>query len=139
MTDDLPKLFDRCTPRPAPPELRARTLSAVERGLSRRPVPRWERAVELAVAASLLLGIGMNVWLWRSGETGQMGGPEPGPSVAGRRIQHQSLRAEPRKRDKDTAGSHVVGSHVGRSDVGGGDRYQRLLHELSQGRIPESL
>ena len=36
-------------------------LAAVEQELSRRK-PRWERAVECSVAASLALGIGLNAW-----------------------------------------------------------------------------
>jgi hypothetical protein len=62
MTDDLPEIFDRLdTPQP-PAELRARVLAAVDRELTRRRKPRWERALELGVAASFVLGVGLNVW-----------------------------------------------------------------------------
>ena len=123
MTDERPKIFDQCTPQPAPAALRSPTLAADERELARRRTPRWERGFELAVAASLVLGIGLNTWLWRHGGALQMGISERAPSVAAR-IQHQPLRAGSEKRGKDVVGN---------------DRYQRLLHELSQGRIPESL
>jgi hypothetical protein len=81
MNDEPPEIFARVTPRGAPAELRARVLSAVDgqladqscatAGLSssadRAPArPRWERILEIAVAASLLLGIGLNAWQWRS-------------------------------------------------------------------------
>jgi hypothetical protein len=68
MTDELTDELHRL-PRPtAPAELRERVLSAVGRELSnrKRRVPRWERAAEIAVAASLVLGVGMNVWQWRA-------------------------------------------------------------------------
>lgn len=79
MNDHLPPDFEQLRPRPAPRELRHRVLAAVDRRLANRSFtatrlpddcsPRialWERAAELAVAASLLLGIGMNAWQWRS-------------------------------------------------------------------------
>jgi len=68
MTDELTDELERL-PRPAAPaELRERVLSAVSRELAhrKRRVPRWERAAEIAVAASLVLGVGMNVWQWRA-------------------------------------------------------------------------
>jgi hypothetical protein len=68
MMDELADELER-RPRPAAPaELRERVLSAVSRELvnHKRRVPRWERAAEIAVAASLVLGVGMNVWQWRA-------------------------------------------------------------------------
>lgn len=68
MMDDFSNELDR-RPRPMPPaELRERVLSAVSRELAipKRRKPLWERAAEIAVAASLVLGVGMNVWQWRA-------------------------------------------------------------------------
>ncbi len=104
MNDEPPEIFDRVTPRGAPAELRARVLAVVDRqladqldasddpvscataGLSssacRAPAgPRWERIVEIVVAASLLLGVGMNVWQQRADEAWQarVFGPPPVP------------------------------------------------------------
>ncbi len=62
MNDDLPQPFGRLTPRPAPEELRARVLDAVAHELARRTWPRLERVFDWAVAASLVMGIGLNVW-----------------------------------------------------------------------------
>jgi hypothetical protein len=75
MTDDMnnewPDEFARLTPRKAPGELRHRVLSGVGNELMasatnnvapKRRKPRWERALELATAASLVLGIGLHVW-----------------------------------------------------------------------------
>ncbi len=69
MNDELPDLFGDVAPRPAPAELRSGVLAAVGRELARPRKPRWERMMELAVAASLVLGIGWNVWLARSDAT----------------------------------------------------------------------
>jgi hypothetical protein len=66
MTDQLPEIFAGLTPHSAPPELRSRVLVAVERELARRKKPLWERALELSVAACLVLGVGLNVWQWRA-------------------------------------------------------------------------
>jgi hypothetical protein len=66
MTDELPEIFKQLPPQSAPPELRPRVLSAVERELARRKKPRWERAFELGVAACLALGVGLNAWQWRA-------------------------------------------------------------------------
>lgn len=66
MTDELPEIFDRLQPQPAPPELRPRVLAAIERELARRKKPRWERALELGVAASLVVGVGWNLLQWRA-------------------------------------------------------------------------
>ena len=71
MTSELPDEFARLTPQKAPAELRQRVLAAVDEELalptsvnaaSKRRKPRWERALELATAASVALGIGMHVW-----------------------------------------------------------------------------
>ncbi|REK12347.1 MAG: hypothetical protein DWQ37_12345 [Planctomycetota bacterium] len=65
MNDELPEFFERAKPPAAPAALRARVLSAVERELAPRRKPAWERALEWGVAASLTLGIGMNIWQWQ--------------------------------------------------------------------------
>jgi hypothetical protein len=83
MTDELPEIFDRLKPQPAPTELRPRVLSAVERELARRRKPRWERAFELGVAACLALGVGLNVVQWRSDAKRPAGAHGP-PSAAAR-------------------------------------------------------
>ena len=140
MMDELPKIFAQCMPRPAPAELRAQTLAAVERELAQRRKPRWERALELAVAASLLLGVGLNVWLWQSDAARQINLAQHGPSTAarevaqavasaagldaGRWVQNAFARAESRKRGRGATGN---------------ERFQRLLHELTLGRPAESL
>jgi hypothetical protein len=123
VTDDLPEIFDPCTPRPAPAELRARTLSAVDRELARRRKPRWERAFQWAVAASLLVGVGLNVWLWRAGAARPAMHGAPGLATR-----------EPAERDSSTAALRGR-----RPDLLQYDRYQHLLYEFSQGRFPESL
>ena len=70
MNDELPEIFEQIPPRPAPPGLRERTLAAVERELKRPRKPRWECVLELSVAASFLLGIGLNAELFVSGARG---------------------------------------------------------------------
>lgn len=83
MTDELPEIFDHLKPQPAPPELRPRVLAAVERELIRRKKPRWERALELGVAASLVIGVGWNVLQWRADERWQSGVYGSLPAAAG--------------------------------------------------------
>ena len=87
MNDELPEIFDRLKQPSAPSELRPRVLSAVERALARRKKPRWERALELGVAASLAIGVGWNVLQWRAEGHWQAGVTEPMPAAAG----HQDL------------------------------------------------
>lgn len=112
MDDELPPIFDKLTPRPAPGELRKRVMAAVDdqlplssiasdtnptrqRGgrptsspllpsLARR-VSGWERTAELFVAASLVIGVGWNAWQWRdsrSWQTAVFGAPAVPSSVA---------------------------------------------------------
>jgi len=75
MTNELPEIFDHAKPQPAPPELRPRVLSAVERELARRKKPRWERALEWGVAACLALGVGLNLWQFSSEPLGTAARP----------------------------------------------------------------
>jgi hypothetical protein len=70
MTDDLENELELLLRPAAPAGLRGRVLSAVAQELTarKRRVPLWERAAEIAVAASLLLGVGMNLWQWRENQ-----------------------------------------------------------------------
>ncbi len=70
MNDELPEIFEQISPPPAPPALRARVLAAVEGELAKRRKPRWERVLELSVAASFVLGVGLNAELLVSGARG---------------------------------------------------------------------
>ncbi len=67
MHEELPESLNRLSPRAAPPELRQRTLASVNRALAVRRKPRWERVLELSVAATFVLGVGLNANLIRSG------------------------------------------------------------------------
>ena len=62
MNDDIEQLLGRMTPRGVRPELRPQVLAAVASELKAEPASPWLRRCALAVAASLLLGIGMNIW-----------------------------------------------------------------------------
>jgi hypothetical protein len=77
MSEDLPDFLQVPPASPAPPELRARVLTAVERELTRRRKPRWERAIEWGVAASLVLGVGLSVWRWEVDEFPRVVQPRP--------------------------------------------------------------
>lgn len=97
MTDELSHELDRL-PRPAAPEeLRERVLSAVSRELAnrKRRVPRWERAAEIAVAASLVLGVGMNVWQWRAQS------PRFDPNAVSRMVNSNRLASIDRLDDRE--------------------------------------
>lgn len=125
MTDDLPEIFERVKPAAAPTALRPRVLSAVERELSRRHKPAWERALELGVAATLALGIGLNAWQFQ-----HRGLIEPDPSAEPQRAQrsplgdeqliefvNKRLAAQPPRRDPPAAF---------------GEHYQELLQEIQE-------
>ncbi|MCR4410973.1 MAG: hypothetical protein NUV77_00950 [Thermoguttaceae bacterium] len=62
--DDIERLLIRLTPCGAAPELRARVLAAVSAELQSTPRRWWSVAV-LAVAASIVLALGLNLWLSR--------------------------------------------------------------------------
>jgi hypothetical protein len=137
--DEPPEIFARCTPRGAPAALRTRTLAAIDRQLARRRKLRWERAIELSIAASLALGIGLNTWLWRTGESASIGFGERVPSAAARDVAQAVASAA------GPAAGRWVENELARAELHkrrgavDGQRYQRLLHELTQGRLPESL
>ena len=59
--DDIEVLFGRLTPAGIRPELRAQVLAAVASQLKMEPASPWLRRSALAVAASILVGIVMNV------------------------------------------------------------------------------
>jgi hypothetical protein len=90
MRHELPDEFSRLTPQRAPAELRQRALAAVGKELSARATdstttnrhkPLWERAMELATATSLALGVGLHVWhsqhdaVWREQVFGRRSDP----------------------------------------------------------------
>jgi hypothetical protein len=61
MNDDIEKLLSGLSPRGAATELRPRVLAAVADELQAVPPSPWLRPAALAVAASLLVGIALNV------------------------------------------------------------------------------
>jgi hypothetical protein len=98
MNDDVEQRLDRLTPRGVRPELREQVLGAVENELTkgteevvgetwrimdnvlRQPPPSpWLRRASMAVAASLLLGVGLNLWATQASENrlAQLFGPPP--------------------------------------------------------------
>lgn len=62
MHEELPEPLNRVSPPAAPRELRQRTLAAVDRELSVRRKPRWERVLERAAVVLVVVGVGLNVW-----------------------------------------------------------------------------
>jgi hypothetical protein len=79
MNDEIEQLLSRLTPRGARPELRPQVLDAVASQLRAEPASPWLRWSALAVAASLLAGIGLNVWVSRASERhlARLFGPPP--------------------------------------------------------------
>ena len=69
------------TPRGTEPELRGQVLAAVGRELAADRVSRWRRSPGLAVAASLLLGVVLNVWVNKASDRrlARLYGPPPVP------------------------------------------------------------
>jgi hypothetical protein len=134
MNDELPEVFRDVAPRGAPAELRAKTLAAVGRELSRRRKPRWERIVELSVAASLALGIGLNVWLVRSDEAWHarvVGVPGLPSGAAGRDLAAAGQSLGERLLSVWSGGYGASSATV--------KHYQQLLHELKSEKRPSSL
>lgn len=60
MHDELEKLLRETASAYAPRELRGRVLAGVELELARRK-PRWDRRLGIAVAATLVLGVTLNL------------------------------------------------------------------------------
>lgn len=79
MHDDVEQLLNRLTPRGIGAELRPRVLAAVASQLEVEPPSPWLRRSALAVAASILVGIAMNVWASEVAERrlAQLFGPPP--------------------------------------------------------------
>jgi len=79
MNDDVEQLLGRLTPRGVRPEMRPQVLAAVASELEAEPASPWLRRAALAVAASLLVGIAMNVWTSMASERhlAQLYGPPP--------------------------------------------------------------
>ncbi len=141
MSDELPEIFARLKPRPAPAKLRTQILAGVESHLTRRTKPRWERAIELAVAASVVLGIGLNVWQVQSAEAWQLRvfGPAPVPApvtevagmaasvtdpATGKLIEERLLSVRSAKRGNSETLRR---------------RYEQLLHELTNEKARSTL
>jgi hypothetical protein len=61
MNDDIEQLLGRLTPRGVRAELRPQVLAAVEGQLQAEPASPWLWRSAVAVAALLVLGIGMNI------------------------------------------------------------------------------
>jgi hypothetical protein len=79
MNDDLEQLLGKLTPRGVRTELRPHVLSAMAGELQADSGSPWLRRCALAVAASLLAGIGMNIWANVASERrlAQLYGPPP--------------------------------------------------------------
>ncbi len=79
MHDDIEQLLGRLTPRGVRPELRPQVLAAVASQLEVETASPWLRRSALAVAASILVGIAMNVWTSKVAERrlAQLFGPPP--------------------------------------------------------------
>jgi hypothetical protein len=89
MNDDVEERLAKLTIRGTPPELRERVLAAVASELAHPSVKPlavsqptdspWLRRAAITVAASLLLGIGLNVWATKASEQrlARLFGPPP--------------------------------------------------------------
>jgi hypothetical protein len=79
MNDDIEQLLDRLTPRGARPELRPQVLAAVAGRLQTDRESRRFRWSALAVAASIVLGVALNIGLSRASDRrlAQLFGPPP--------------------------------------------------------------
>jgi hypothetical protein len=119
MNDDLPEIFDQVQPPPAPPHLRARTLAAVNGELAKHRKPRWERVLELSVAASFVLGVGLNVWQFS--ESSLFGGTRS-TSIAAEQL------AAGQRDGADSDGLTAQRPHRPRGPFD--ERYAKLLAEL---------
>jgi hypothetical protein len=154
MNEEFPSPFSELTPRRAPAALRARVLNAVRQELAQpgelqtghqstelaKGLP-WGRVVEIAVAASFVLGIGLNVWQQRAENAWQLRvfGPAPvsqdisslAEAVAsvtdaesGRWMQQALSAAQPRRPV---------------ADPGQQKRYEQLLRELTDSEAGDKL
>jgi hypothetical protein len=134
MNDDVERLLGQLTPRGAPTALRARVLDAVAEHLSDAPATperpdaafrfRWDRWPAVVVAASVLLALGLNLWVARLGDArlAAIYGPQPVPryiteiadtiasvtdAEIGERVRQQLLAAQrPRRVSMEQALQH---------------------------------
>ena len=133
MNKDLPEPFWQLTPRPAPDELRMRVLDAVAHELARRTRSRWELVLECTVAASFVLGVGLNVWQQQADEAWQVRvyGPRPvSQSIV------EASQAVTSVTDVETGHwiqQRLSNSRAGRYHAGPpwSERYERLLNGLT--------
>jgi hypothetical protein len=81
MSGDLERLLEQLTPRGAPAPLREQVLAEVGRELRPGPSVRLRRWGWAALAASLFLGVALNLGVTRAHEArlAQIYGPEPVP------------------------------------------------------------
>jgi hypothetical protein len=79
MTDDVEQLLSQLTPRGVRAEVRPRVLGAVEAELAAPAASPWARRAALAVAASLLVGVALNVYAGVSSkrQLARLFGPPP--------------------------------------------------------------
>jgi hypothetical protein len=77
--EEIEQALRRATLRGVRPELRPRVLAAVASQLQTEPASPWLRRSALAVAASLLLAVAMNIWASRAADRrlAQLFGPPP--------------------------------------------------------------
>ena len=81
MNRDLEQKLGQLTPRGAGPALRDQGLDAVGQALHAEPSSGWRFRSGLAVAASLVLAIVLNVWVnrWADRNLARLYGPPPVP------------------------------------------------------------
>jgi hypothetical protein len=103
MNEDVKQLLGRLPARGVRPELRRQVLGAVDACLQPEPASPWLRRSALAVAALLLLGAGMNVWVGArsSRQMAQLFGPASGAWLA---QEHRSGRPS----DADALAQHYL-------------------------------
>jgi hypothetical protein len=82
--EDVEQLLGRLPARGVRPEIRAQVLGAVDARLQPEPASPWLRRSALAVAALLLLGVGMNLWVSARStrQMAQLFGPASGAWLA---------------------------------------------------------
>jgi hypothetical protein len=77
--DNVERLLSELKPIGVRPDLRPRVLEAVEGELLTETPSRWLRLAALATAASIMLGIALNVWVSKASDRrlAQLFGPPP--------------------------------------------------------------
>jgi hypothetical protein len=130
-TDEWPDELARLSPQKAPADLRPRVLTAVSEALSaatnttdapKRRKPRWERTLELATAASLLIGIGMNLWQARPDATWR-------EQAVRRALEAKAITA---KQPDGSAARAIAHADAAKADARTSwERYHQLLRDLA--------